>query len=1469
MNDMGGGSELAAPSYLGRILTAEGEPIGTCFQTSPGICVTAHHVLSDIGVAEVGASVTIDLLIEAESPHPAEVIKLDSLHDLAVLRRAVPLPTTVAKFSPTDEERSDVRMTVAGHCVVDEAGGQPQPRYLLAVGNWVGHFTRSDSVPLGFLDCKGIFPGMSGAPVRRLSDDAVVGIVSARYNTVDGWGRDSVWVARCEDLATLLEDIAPIAFGDKPLVGPIDVVITVDQEAVTLEGPGVCIKERHRGVTPSLTNAVADLRRGREASPSDSVGSALRAKQISQALYGVGQALAESFFPSPLVEQLSKFLSHAAERDTNIRLGILTSHHENLPWEALLDPLSAKPLILRPDINLYRRGEGRQPTPNPGPLRIVVAISAPIQGLGLTLDYERELRNVIAAVRGARANDATVHLVQFATPAAISRAVQEHRPHILHISAHGAPGIVMLEDDLGNANPVAPQGFAEIVAQNGFAPSVITLSSCHSAASIEDVPSFDQTLMSAGVSAVIGTQGTVTDSYATRLFARVYAELAADQGMEVIEALANARRVVNKELESPADRDRKVGVLGEWTVASVAAGNSEVRLDLSGGVLSTSDVIEHVELPGLQLREVGNFVGRRFELRRLPQILGAENGESVIIYGIGGIGKSTLAGEIVIRVLELNPETLVGMIRGKLGVDQMLAKVSGDLMSYIISHDATNLQHMELLNLSRREDLDWRKRLDSLAKVLEEFPYILVLDEFEANMDPARPESDAITNPELREFLSRWAGRIRRSRLLITSRYAVDLNQKFGPRLHTHQLSPLSLAETEKFVWTLPSLQDLEEQELKGLWQSVGGHPRSLEYVDALLREGQGRWQDVTQRLRDQVVAKIGRQADEWLRQPRSVDEAISESITLAADDVLLTDLLNCLNDSYLQNLLLGMCIYREPVDAMGVMFQLEGTIEQFGEGRDWQSIREDISRLLAEHDLTFDQVDEALRAGNIYDLPDGLVSALQPDLKYAMEALSSSSGARSSVDDLLRRLVNLSLISSDDLAETYFVHRWTASELLERWRHSNAEAIDIANARAAEYWLWRVRAWPQAEYADIHDLLEARYHLLESGPRAKADEIAIDICDALHRLGWWDREESLIRECVAGIPSDSPMIIPWLQRLGVLAHRRGKYSEAQKYYSDVVRLCEAADNSEYMIYSKHQLGMLFHDRGDTLEAARYYKEARELALDPGRETLLAGVHHQMAMMAQEQSDFVQAEQRYSLAREMWQHPEFRPGLAAVNHQLGMLSMDKGEYLQARRFFLNALQIKEGIGAPASLAHSLGQLAVLAQIIGEFTVAGERFEQALDIVTRIGDYVGIATCNQYLGNLACLQGDFAEAERCYAKAVDLSDALDNATGVAFVSGQLGILRSAKLQKSEVLADHLRGLAIANLVNENHRTKGSGAIPMRRSLLWDRFYMPLSSISSEKQATFELLRYSALRLEELERQVFSSVSYIRDYDFPAR
>jgi hypothetical protein len=77
-----------------------------------------------------------------------------------------------------------------------------------------------------------------------------------------------------------------------------------------------------------------------------------------------------------------------------------------------------------------------------GPLRIAVAIAAPRSGGGVVLDYERELRNVLAAVRAARQDAADVRVIPFATPEAIAAELDAAPVHVPHITGHGTRHLV-------------------------------------------------------------------------------------------------------------------------------------------------------------------------------------------------------------------------------------------------------------------------------------------------------------------------------------------------------------------------------------------------------------------------------------------------------------------------------------------------------------------------------------------------------------------------------------------------------------------------------------------------------------------------------------------------------------------------------------------------------------------------------------------------------------------------------------------------------------------------------------------------------------------------------------------------------------------------------------------------------------------------------------------------------------------
>ncbi|MBG0816173.1 hypothetical protein [Planomonospora sp. ID82291] len=65
-------------------------------------------------------------------------------------------------------------------------------------------------------------------------------------------------------------------------------------------------------------------------------------------------------------------------------------------------------------------------------------------------------------------------------------------------------------------------------------------------------------------------------------------------------------------------------------------------------------------------------------------------------------------------------------------------------------------------------------------------------------------------------------------------------------------------------------------------WTDVGGHPRTLEYLDALLRGGEARFHDVRDRLEDLLDRRGIPDPEAWLRSAGTagLDAALAEAVT-------------------------------------------------------------------------------------------------------------------------------------------------------------------------------------------------------------------------------------------------------------------------------------------------------------------------------------------------------------------------------------------------------------------------------------------------------------------------------------------------------------------------------------------------------------------------------------------------------------
>ena len=162
-------------------------------------------------------------------------------------------------------------MALAGYAVLED----PARAALAYWGNsmtWSGAAVHSDGTRLGVLAGSGALPACPVRPSFGGPDGAVVGQVSGRYNSADGWARDSVWVSRIEDL-DLVWSSSGLASCRCPaassLQEPAEVLFCVDATRVSLSCPqlGIDASAPHDGFTHRLRSLAIDVERARGLRP--------------------------------------------------------------------------------------------------------------------------------------------------------------------------------------------------------------------------------------------------------------------------------------------------------------------------------------------------------------------------------------------------------------------------------------------------------------------------------------------------------------------------------------------------------------------------------------------------------------------------------------------------------------------------------------------------------------------------------------------------------------------------------------------------------------------------------------------------------------------------------------------------------------------------------------------------------------------------------------------------------------------------------------------------------------------------------------------------------------------------------------------------------------------------------------------------------------------------------------------------
>jgi tetratricopeptide (TPR) repeat protein len=564
----------------------------------------------------------------------------------------------------------------------------------------------------------------------------------------------------------------------------------------------------------------------------DSISSAYASHKLVEEkhLQAMGQALWDAL-------QLGDSLETAKQASGQQVLPIIIASADaailTLPWETLHHPTYGF-LGREAGFSLSRRNPTVSvalPALQREPLRVLLFTSLPDDlSEPERLDVEAEQAAVQEALmEQERLGEIVLEMPDDGRLETLRATLQQFQPHLVYLSGHGnfthehhqqrAYGSFLFEDALGRRGQAVAE--SELVAcfQNTRV-QLLVMSACLSAKQHPNYPhnGLSAALYRVGIPHVIGMRESVFDKAGIQFAKALLHTLGKHSTVDV--ALQQARAAITQPFkEAGGYRDntnpiRTEASYGQWCLPQL------LSHDLQQGLVDWGFTPKPVKRSEWQVMRGDvslpeRFIGRRRELRQWQNRLRDKNQNRLLITGLGGMGKTALAGKLLNR-LENDGYQVFTLYAGNLDWKKW------------------RLQLLKSLSKERKEDFNLMK--PELETEQEQNEYLLELllaqhngklalffDNLESVQDGQSPH--AITDPTLQHWLQ--AARVLTQqglKLILTSRWRL-------PDWADAEHYPLGKPVYGDYV-AMVRLQGLplEGKRLQTAYATLGGNFRALEF---------------------------------------------------------------------------------------------------------------------------------------------------------------------------------------------------------------------------------------------------------------------------------------------------------------------------------------------------------------------------------------------------------------------------------------------------------------------------------------------------------------------------------------------------------------------------------------------------------------------------------------------------------------
>jgi len=835
-------------------------------------------------------------------------------------------------------------------------------------------------------------------------------------------------------------------------------------------------------------------------------------------------------------------------------------------------------------------------------------------------------------------------------------------------------------------------------------PQLIFLSGCRTgqAGKSGAVPSMAEELLDKGAKAVLGWGQSVLESDATVAAAALYGALAA--GYELTEALSRTYQALIKQ------QARDWHLLRLY-VGRTLPGNLVTPLRTRGRKPAPKpSVAERFLDPAgkVKVPTRGSFVGRRRQLQNCLRALKPPSEMvGVLIHGMGGLGKSSLAARLCDRLSEFERIVWVGRVDEPSLVNKLGAALDSRELREALQDD--------------KEELKFRLR--RVFRYLEEEaakPFLLVLDDFEANLEPRN--DGYVLQPEAANVLEAlvWAigDTYAPHRLILTCRY--DFESTPLQDFYKQPLEGLRGADLRKKCNRLSAFDaksQVDEALQSQAHRLADGNPRLLEWLNKVLLDATVDRGVILQRLEGDPVE---------LR-----EQVLAETL-LAQIDQTLEEMLQ-------RGLVFELPVPREALAAVC---------------KSIPNLDKHIDRAVALGLLEVGP-DQSLRVPRI--LPLKLPEDNESLYKQAAQVLYSLwwEEAETKTEEKLLEIHRLALSGKAEKIAIEIAKALTTQWLYtSRFRESIKTCQDTLKVVEDFSLLYRL-ASAEKQMGEVDNALEHYQKALNSCPLEDEKEKALIIHNlAVLKVFQGEHEEAItlfqlslvLKERIGDFGS----MPATLNGMAVLKANQGRIEEAVTLYQQSLALNESKDIADIQgkVATLQNLATLEAERGHIEEAITLFQQSLAITEGSGDVKTKAAILHNLAVLKANQGELEESIALYQKSLVLKEQIGDVQGKAATLQCLANLIAEQGQIEEAITLCQESLILQEKIGDIEGKAVTLHELGRLKAQQGQIEEATGLFNQSLDINERINNVYRKAMTLQWLGGLA------AYAEEDFYTAVD-------------------------------------------------------------------------------------------------------------------